>query len=56
MPSRFYRQDDRVASVMIEVNRRLYLRDEPDDISRLPAFRQATALMRELVDTAMGVI
>lgn len=46
VPTRYYKKDDRVKSVMIEINRRLYLTDEPADISKKePEFTQLQAFL-----------
>lgn len=47
VPLRFYRRDARVRSVMIEVNRRLYMRG---DGSKNAAFEEIRRTVRELTD------
>jgi N-formylglutamate amidohydrolase len=44
VPRSRYRRDPRVAAVMVEINRRLYLRE--DDASRLPGFTQVAGRIR----------
>jgi N-formylglutamate amidohydrolase len=50
VPNQFYGKDNRVKSVMIEINRRLYLQDEPKDIrKREPEFSQLRTLLSEVI-------
>ena len=50
VPNQFYGKDNRVKSVMIEINRRLYLQDEPKDIRKKePEFSQLKALLSEVI-------
>jgi N-formylglutamate amidohydrolase len=47
VPTLYYNKDNRVKSVMIEINRRLYLKDEPDDITKKePDFTNLQALLK----------
>ncbi len=50
VPLKHYRQEPRVRSVMIEVNRRLYLADEARDIRRTDAFNDVKNGVRALID------
>ena len=56
LPSRHHGRDLRVAAVMIEVNRRLYLADEPRDVSRAAGFEGVRAAVQGLVGCAAGAI
>jgi N-formylglutamate deformylase len=50
VPNNFYGKDYRVKSVMIEINRHLYLRDEPKDIRKKePELSQLKALLSEVI-------
>ncbi|HIG64770.1 MAG TPA: hypothetical protein EYQ43_04250 [Methyloprofundus sp.] len=50
VPNKFYGKDNRVESVMIEINRRLYLQDEPKDIRKMePEFSQLKGLLSEVI-------
>ncbi len=49
VPTTVYKKDDRVLSVMIEVNRRLYLTDEPNDISKSADWSEVRAGVRSLI-------
>lgn len=51
VPMRFYRRDARVRSVMIEVNRRLYMRG---DGSKNSAFEETRRTVRELMRFIIG--
>jgi len=47
IPMRYFKKDFRVKSVMIEVNRSLYLRDEPYDLGKNdPGFSQLQSLLK----------
>jgi N-formylglutamate amidohydrolase len=52
VPSRHYRRDDRVAAIMVEVNRRLYL-DEESGVA-LPTFDQIAERIAGLCQLACG--
>jgi N-formylglutamate deformylase len=54
VPTRFHGNDTRVASVMIEVNRRLYLADEPRDIKPGARFESVCRTVRGFVECASG--
>jgi len=56
VPSRYLSRVARVASVMIEVNRRLYLADEPRDVTRGTGFEQVRRAVRGLVACARAAI
>ncbi len=56
VPTTFYGKDQRVLSVMIEVNRRLYLTDEPYDISKSADWSEISAGVRTLKERAFSVI
>jgi N-formylglutamate amidohydrolase len=50
VPNKYYCKDSRVKSVMIEINRRIYLRDEPQDIRKSePGFSRLQALLSEIM-------
>jgi N-formylglutamate amidohydrolase len=54
VPRRFYRREPRVQSVLIEVNRRLYLADARDEIRRGLAFAEVREGVQRLIRTAVG--
>ena len=60
VPSKHYRRDPRVMSMMVEVNRRLYLVNEPEDVSKSaswPGTRDAIlASIHEAVATARKIM
>lgn len=50
VPMHYFGKDFRVKSVMIEVNRKLYLRDEPADIRKKePEFTQLQILLKKII-------
>ena len=50
VPLCYYRKDFRVRSVMIEVNRQLYLQDEPRDIRKIePEFTKLQTLLKNII-------
>jgi N-formylglutamate amidohydrolase len=53
VPTRYWGRDERVASVMIEVNRRLYLKDEPRDVSKAGSWASVRNRIREVVRCAV---
>ena len=52
VPTAFYEQDDNVFSVMIEINRSLYLKDEPNNVQPNSNFKQVEAQVQNLMQTA----
>ena len=52
VPSFAWRKDPRVISIMVEVNRRLYLKDEPRDVSCGKDFERIRRVVRGLVLSA----
>ena len=55
VPMHYFGKDYRVSSVMIELNRRLYLRDEPDDIGKKePEFTQLQTLLEKNILKAVA--
>jgi N-formylglutamate amidohydrolase len=55
VPHGFWHRDPRVQSVLIEVNRRLYVRQGPAGVQRAPAFAEVRRGVRQLVATALRV-
>jgi len=53
VPLKFYHRNSKVVSIMIEINRSLYLQNEPDDIRRNNSFYRIHQLIAELVDQAI---
>jgi N-formylglutamate amidohydrolase len=53
VPRRFFRREPRVRSILIEVNRRLYLANAGGDIQRSPAFAKVREGVQRLIQTAV---
>ena len=53
VPRRFYRREPRVQSVLIEVNRRLYLADAGHEIRRGAAFAEVREGVQRLIQIAV---
>jgi N-formylglutamate deformylase len=53
VPRRFYRREPRVQSVLIEVNRRLYLADAGHEVRRGAAFAEIREGVQRLIQTAV---
>jgi N-formylglutamate amidohydrolase len=54
VPTKHWGKDERVASVMIEVNRRLYLQDEPHDLSEVGSWVIVCAGICDLIERAVA--
>lgn len=50
VPLKYYGKDNRVSSILIEVNRRVYLRDEPVDLTRTAGFFELQQLICQLIN------
>jgi len=50
VPLRYYGKDDRVSSLLIEINRRIYLKDEPIDLMSTDGFFKIQQLLRQLIN------
>ena len=49
VPLRYYGKDNRVSSILIEVNRRVYLRDEPVDLVKTGGFFDVQNYIQKIV-------
>jgi len=56
IPTEFFNIDLRVSSIMIEVNRRLYLRNEPEDVRTSEAFVSVQQGIQRLIKEAVQII
>lgn len=56
IPTTYYHRDARVRSVMIEANRRLYLSDEPRDVSKSASWDHARQGIWTLIARALEAL
>jgi N-formylglutamate amidohydrolase len=56
IPLRYYQKDTRVQSIMIEVNRGLYMIDEPMDLGQSTNYENTRLGIRGLIDSAKNIL
>jgi len=49
VPLRYYGKDNRVSSILIEINRRIYLRDEPVDLIKTDSFLEVQNIIHKII-------
>jgi len=55
VPLKYYGKDDRVSSILIEINRRVYLRDEPVELNKTEVFFKIQRLIMQLIRMKLSI-